>query len=235
MQYSHLELIDGGIREELVEVSFLSRALDDMIHGARKSKGLRALLNSGVRCHWVPPTPPKAVSIVVDAPSLTELRSSLPALQEAVFDKVIPNLERKLKAGELYPTNRNITHNAITAPATFDVQVSAHCEVALISHLASRNIPTTLYIASALPACYACHLLVESMEELQGYKTFQLGPYNGVIDCGWEFPSALPHADAVQKTMLRKLNDQLKEIIDRYQRPKKPYVSRLPPRAMSAY
>ncbi len=227
---SRLAFTDGGISAFLVEVSFLSRALDDMIHGARSDKVLRALLTKGVRCDWIHPTPAKAVSIALEGPSWGGLSALLPALKDASLDELIARLEAKLKAEDDFLTNRNITYQSGNLPATFEVQVAAHCEGALISYLADRHIESTLYIATALPVCYTCHLLIDVMKGVQGCNHFRLGSYNGVIDCGWEFPNGIRQADNVQKTMIQKINDQLKEGIERYHKPKEPFVSPHSPR-----
>ncbi|RDX43007.1 hypothetical protein OH76DRAFT_1246619 [Lentinus brumalis] len=222
----HIALLDRVaqrvITGALVEVCLLSRALEDTIEVAMVDRGFRALLHKGIHCDWIDPAPPVAVAITLNEPSLEELRSSSPALDGVSSDDIVRRLNEKLKAGTRFRTNRGITDLG-KVPPTFKFQVSTHCEAALIAHFANRNIESTLYIASAPPACYSCYLLAEAMREVEGGIRFQLEPYSGVIDCGWRLPSELSHMVNVGKTMLSKSDAHLKAAVDATRKVKVPY------------
>ncbi len=150
-----------------------------MIQAVASDKDLRAHLRSGaIRCDWIKPhTKPDAISVILDEPSMEGLRSCLPALKDTSVEEFVQAIDDKIQAGDRYLTNRGIAHDPRNLPATFEVQESIHCEAALIAYLDDQAIESTLYIASALPACYACHLLAISMREVQGCNSFRLGPY----------------------------------------------------------
>ncbi len=144
--------------------------------------------------------------------------------------KLLDRIVAKLGADGAYYPGTKIVHDDSNNLVTIEIQATTHCEAALISVLADRSMESTSYIACAPSTCYACHLLVDAVNEVTGSKRFQLGGYGGVVDCAWKFPRWPPQAydvERIESIMVKKSDSALSETIQKYRRNAEPVSSHL--------
>ncbi|KAI0712831.1 hypothetical protein C8T65DRAFT_739243 [Cerioporus squamosus] len=199
------DIAGRGTSVALSHVSLLSRALEDLMQAESTAPGNQA----------------EPVSVTFDELSYQELRSFCPALNEVSLDELITRIVAKLKCGHAFYTgcvDQGIVCDISNGLATFQIQATTHPEATLISYLVERNIESTSYNACSQSTCYPCHLLVETMNGVEGSTKFRLGRYNGVIDCNWKFPSSVSQADDWEKAMVRNSNVILCDTIDKYEK-----------------
>lgn len=149
--------------------------------------------------------PPRCIKF--DDTVMTHLHSRFPSLDGVVLEEFLRRLHKKIGRCQ-----KNSFESDKDDTTTFIITPKLHCEAALISHLTltmAQTEQTQMYIATALPSCYACHVFVEVMND-RSLVEFSLRTYNGVLDCGWRLP-CLPsdEAEIIQGMMTKKLGRTL--------------------------
>ena len=210
--YSRLMiLVDGGVSRALRDICVLSRAVAVLMDSVLDNQRIATLLAEGVKCEFLERSQYSDTAITLNDDVFAALVSHFPALNRISLKGLLDRIHTKLSQ---CPTD-SIRADEVNK-ATFHVRVSVHCEMALISRLISCNTESTLYIACALPVCYACHVFVKAFKTIEGNNSIHVRWFDGTLDCGWDLPPFLATSD-IKESIMKKWNLTVQAAVVGYQ------------------